>query len=120
MAEAIETDPLAIDAEIRSTERRLNNLLGMAADSGDKALLAKIREFEAILAGLREQKAAGAERKTLKENLLAIDETEVRRMLAAAAVKLRGDEDPATGRRRPTSPGLLEFIGYTQNDEFKP
>lgn len=34
------------------------NLVNMAAASGDKALLAKIRETEATLSNLREQKAA--------------------------------------------------------------
>jgi hypothetical protein len=94
MAAGIEADPLAIDADIRRTEKRLENLLNMAADSGDTALLAKIREMEATLSNLREQKAAWSERKVLKERLLTLKEEDLPHILAATGLKLRG-EDPA-------------------------
>lgn len=66
----------------------------MAADSGDKALLAKIRETEAALSDLQEQKAAWTERKALKERLLALKEEDLPHILEASGLKLRG-ENPA-------------------------
>jgi DNA invertase Pin-like site-specific DNA recombinase len=107
MASGIEVDPIEIDSEIRRTEKRLGNLLELAAESGDKALLAKIRESETALTGLREQKAAWVERKWLKEQLLAIKESDLRRVLGANALKLRG-EDELT----------LEMIGYSEKERM--
>jgi len=103
MAGGIEADPTVIEGEIRRTEKRLSNLLELAADSGDKSLLAKIRETETALTALREQRAAWAERKALKERLLAINEKDLRRVLAANALKLRG-EDELT----------LDMVGYSE------
>lgn len=109
MAEGIEADPSAIADEIKRHEKRLNNLLEMAADSGDKALLAKMRELEATLARLREEKAAWEERKVLKAKLLAIREDDLIGVLSAQGIKLRGAD-----------PRLLELIGYSDEEYLKP
>jgi hypothetical protein len=91
MADGIQADPIAIDSEIKRTEKRLNNLLEMAADSGDKTLLAKIRDLEATITRLREEKAAWAERKALKEKLLAVDEDDLVALLAANGWRPHGE-----------------------------
>lgn len=90
-------------------EKRLNNLIDLAADSGDKALLAKIRELEAQLTNLREQRAAWTERKALKESLLSFDERDLRDILAATALRLRGDGEQA-----------IELLGYPNGPQLKP
>jgi hypothetical protein len=94
MADGIEADPLAVDADIRQNERRLANLVTLAADSGNKALLAKIQETESTISNLREQKAAWTERKALKERLSGLNEADLLHILAASGLKLRG-ENPA-------------------------
>jgi hypothetical protein len=68
--------------------KRLNNLIDLAADSGDKSILAKIRELEATITTLGEQKAAWAERKDLKERLLAVNPEQIRTLLAAHGAEL--------------------------------
>lgn len=109
MADGIEADPMMLDVDIKRTEKRLSNLVEMAADAGDKSLLAKIRELEATLASLQEQKTAWAERKALKERLRAIDEEDLRRILAATGLKLRGDD-----------PLVLDMIGYSDKQRLEP
>lgn len=109
MADGIEADPIALDTDIRRVERRLANLVESVAESGGKALLGKINETEAALATLRAQKAAWAERKALKDKLSAITEGDMRRALAATALKLRGDD-----------PAVLEMIGYTDRERVSP
>ena len=109
MAEAIQADPQALDGEIKRAERRLANLVDMAADTGDKALLAKIRDIEGTVTALREQRAAWAERKALKDKLAAINESDMRRALTAYGLKLRGDD-----------PMVLEMAGYTDKDKMTP
>ncbi len=89
MAHAIEADPKALDAELGKVTKQLNNLLNLGAESGDKAILDKIRELEARAAELREQKAAWAERAALKERLLTIDADEIRTMLSINGLELR-------------------------------
>ena len=109
MAEGIQADPIEVDADIKRTEKRLKNLVDMAADSGDKSLLAKMREFESTLSELKEQKAGWAERKALKQHLLAINEGDLRRVLAATALKLRGDDEL-----------VLDMIGYSDKQRLVP
>lgn len=109
MADGIEADPQALGAEIKRAERRLANLVDMAADTGDKALLAKIRDIEGQLATLREQRAAWADRKALKDKLAAINEDDMGWALAAYGLKLRGD-----------SPDKLAMIGYSDKDKLAP
>jgi hypothetical protein len=65
MAAGIEDDPADIDALLRRAETRLRNMLNVGADSGSQAVMAKVRELEAEVASLREQKAAWVERKAL-------------------------------------------------------
>jgi hypothetical protein len=84
---------------------RFENLMNMGADSGDKELLAKIRETEATQSSLREQKAAWIERRALKERLLALKEEDLPHILAASGLKLRG-EDPAA-----VDDLLIELLG---------
>jgi hypothetical protein len=93
MANTIENNPGAIDAQIRTTEKRLNNLLDLAGDAGDRALLPKIHELQATLSTLREQKTAWAERNSLKRRLLQIRENDIRRMITANAMLLRGSSN---------------------------
>ncbi|HUG77883.1 MAG TPA: hypothetical protein VML57_10400, partial [Burkholderiales bacterium] len=57
--------------------------------------------------GLREQKTAWAERKALKEKLLAIDEHDLRRALAATRLKIRGDDQI-----------ILDWIGYDDKERL--
>ena len=109
MAQGIQADPLEVEANIKRAEKRLKNLVDMAADSGDKSILARIRGLESMLRELSEQKAAWMERKALKEKLLAIDEGDLRRVLGATALKLRGDD-----------PHVLEMIGYSDKEKLAP
>lgn len=88
MADAIEADPLAIDGEIKRTEKRLHNLLDAVADSGNKSLLGEIQKSEGTLTRLQEEKAAWAERQALRQQLRAIDEEDVTAILTATADKL--------------------------------
>ena len=55
MAEGIEADPLAVEGEIKRMEKRLTNVVDVLADSGDRSLLAKLREAQ--LADLLTQNA---------------------------------------------------------------
>ena len=80
MAQAIEADPIALDADIKRTEKRLSNLVELAADSGDKAILTKIRELEAALGSLREQRADWAERRALKDRLMGLTEAQMAKL----------------------------------------
>ena len=89
MARAIEADPKALDAELERVAKQLSNLLNLGPQSGDKALLDKIRELEVRAAELREQKVAWAERAALKERLLTIDADEIRSMLSINGLELR-------------------------------
>ena len=109
MAQGIQANPIEVEADIKLAEKRLKNLVDMAADSGDKSILAKIRELESTLTELREQKAAWMERKALKEKLLAINEEDMRRVLAANALKLRGDDEL-----------VLDMIGYSDKQRLVP
>ena len=58
MADQIEDNPQALDADIWKLERQMNNLLDLGAEGGDRAILARIRETEGKIAALQEQKAA--------------------------------------------------------------
>ena len=89
MARAIEADPKALDAEVGRVGKQLTNLLNLGAESGDKALLDKIRELEVRAAELREQKVAWAERAALKKRLLTIDADDIRSMLSINGLELR-------------------------------
>ncbi len=71
--------------------------------------MGKIYELETTLVGLREQKAAAAERLALKEKLLAINEDDLRRALAATALAMRGDD-----------PLVLEMISYKDRERIAP
>jgi hypothetical protein len=117
MANTIEDNPGAIDAQIRTTEKRLNNLLDLAGDAGDRALLPRIHELQATLSTLREQKTAGAERNSLKRRLLQIRENDIRRMITANAMLLRGSSN-VRGAADPDGI-LLEMIGYTERDRIE-
>jgi hypothetical protein len=77
MAGEIEADPGPLDGEIRKAEKRLGNLLELAADTGEKSLLEKIRATQGIIDSLRQQKNDWIERATLKQRLLAIDEKDI-------------------------------------------
>ena len=89
MARAIEADPKALDAELARVAKQLSNLLNLGAETGDKAILDKIRELEARVAELREQKAAWVERVALKKRLLTIDTSDIRTMLSINGLELR-------------------------------
>lgn len=81
MAEAIEADPQALDVEIKRQEKRLANLLDLAADAaGGKAVLVKIAEMETAIETLRAQRAEWAERKALKEQLLGITQAQLAKL----------------------------------------
>ena len=54
MANEIEADPIAINAELRRVEKRLANLVELAAATGEKALLAKIKETQQSIDTLRQ------------------------------------------------------------------
>ena len=82
MADSIEADPLELDGGIRKLERQLGNLVSLAAEAGDKAILVRIRETEAKLSELQEQKADWAARAVLKRQLQAIEEKDVKELLA--------------------------------------
>jgi putative DNA-invertase from lambdoid prophage Rac len=88
LATTIEADPQVLAVEIRREERRLANLLELAAESGTKGLMVKIREIEQRLETLREQHAAWSERAALKRQLLAIEEKDVRYVIEAQGVEL--------------------------------
>jgi hypothetical protein len=75
---SIEADPGALDGEIKRAETRLNNLLNLGAQAGDKAILAKIRELQAEVDRLRADKAAWGERTQLKECLKSLTERDLR------------------------------------------
>jgi site-specific DNA recombinase len=109
MAEGIEDDPGALDKDIRKLERQMSNLLDLGAEGGDKAILARIREVEGKIAALQEQKAAWSERANLKKQLTAINEKDLRRALAATALKLRGDDQM-----------VLDMIGYDDKQRIEP
>ncbi len=79
-----------------------------AADSGDKALLVRVREIEALKDKLYKQQSAWAERKALKEKLLTISERDIRYVLAANGVEVR---DGA---------GVLDLIGYSDKHRLVP
>jgi DNA invertase Pin-like site-specific DNA recombinase len=89
MAHAIEADPKTLDAQLGKVVKQLSNLLNLGADSGDKAILEKIREMEAKAAELREQKAAWTERVALKKRLLTIDADDIRAMVSINGLELR-------------------------------
>ena len=61
----------------------MSNLLDLAGESGDKAILAKIRATEEKVENLREQKATWAERAAFKRKLLELDVNDIRNVLAA-------------------------------------
>ena len=82
-------DPQALDAELDKVSKQLSNLLNLAAETGDKAILDRIRQTEARAAELREQKAAWAERAALKKQLQTIDADDVRELLILNGVELR-------------------------------
>jgi putative DNA-invertase from lambdoid prophage Rac len=88
LANSIEADPQVLAVEIRREEKRLANVLELAAENGTKSLIAKIRQLEQRLDELREQHAAWTERAALKRQLLAIDEAQVRGVLAGHGVEL--------------------------------
>ena len=67
----------------------MSNLLNLGAESGDKAILDKIRETEARVAELPEKKAAWVERAAVKKRLLTIDASDVRTMLSINGLELR-------------------------------
>lgn len=92
LAAGIETDPSALDAAIRRAEGRLQNLLNLGADEGDKAVLAKIRELQAEIDRLRADKAAWAERAQLKAKLESLTEQDLRNALLASAVRRLGHD----------------------------
>ena len=92
MADGIEDDPGQLDAEIRKVEARLANTVGLAADSGSRALVEKVKELEAEVAGLRRDKALWAERSALKARLTTLTEEDLRKTLLATAVRRRGDD----------------------------
>ena len=89
MARAIEDDPQTLDTELGKLQKQTANLLNLAAESGDKPVLTRIRDLQAKAAELREQKAAWQERAALKRQLLTIDADEIRDMLTVNATELR-------------------------------
>jgi site-specific DNA recombinase len=92
MAVGIEADPQVLDKDIRKLEKQLGNLLDLAAESGDKSVLGRIRETEAKVATMREDKAAWAERAVLKKQLSAISVKDIRDTLAAVGLEVRGEK----------------------------
>jgi hypothetical protein len=52
MADAIEADPQALDAEPGKVAKQLTNLLNLAAESSDKAILDRNRQTDARAAEL--------------------------------------------------------------------
>lgn len=80
LGEAIEADPTALDDEIRKQEKRLANLVALAAEGGSKAILAGVAEAEAKLDSLRAQRSEWAERKVLKDQLLGLTQEQIRKL----------------------------------------
>ena len=109
MAAAIEDSPEVIEGDIKAAEKKLANLVDMAAETGDRALLGKIREIEANVTKLREQKAEWAERSVLKQRLLAIDAKDIRHVLAANGLEVRDG-----------GAGMLELLGYSKEQRMQP
>jgi hypothetical protein len=62
----------------------------------------------AQLTNLREQKATWAERKALKDSLLAFDEKDLRDILGATALRLQGEER------------AIDLLGYPNGPQLKP
>ena len=89
MAKGIEADPAQLDSDMRRCQKRLNNLVDLLADSGDRLLLAKMKETEQELSRLREAKASWVERSELKARLMEINEEEIRFALLVSGAELR-------------------------------
>ncbi|GIK24709.1 MAG: hypothetical protein BroJett006_09550 [Betaproteobacteria bacterium] len=89
MGEAIQVDPVAIEGDIKKAEKKLANVVDLVAETGDRALLAKMRELEGEVAKLREAKATWAEQSALKARLLALSEKDVNFALAVSGLEIR-------------------------------
>jgi DNA invertase Pin-like site-specific DNA recombinase len=108
MANSIEADPITIDGDIKRTEKQLANLMDLGAETGDKALLVKIRDTEAKINKLREEKAAWAERAALKKALLAISEKDIREVMTLHGIEIKSGKE------------TLSFLGYGEEHRLPP
>ena len=108
MANGIEAEPLTIDVDIKRTEKQLANLMDLGAESGDKALLVKIRETEARINKLREEKAAWVERSALKKVLLEISVKDIRDVLTLTGIEIKSGKES------------LGLLGYGAEHQLPP
>lgn len=89
MADAIRVDPVAIEGDIRKAEKKLANIVDLVAETGDRTLLAKMKELETEVAKLRESKATWAERTVLKDRLNTLTEKDINFALAVSGMEIR-------------------------------
>ena len=68
----------------------------------------RIREVEAKVANLRQQRLQWAERAELKTKLMSLDPSDIRYILAVNGLEVRGDS------------GMLDLFGYSEDHRLHP
>ena len=91
-AAAIDTSPASLINALRAVEQKISKLVDMAADTGNRSLVAKLEELEAERDRLQQERATLAEREKLKQGLRNLRTRDVEAMLEFAAKPLDGQE----------------------------
>jgi hypothetical protein len=91
MAAGIEDDPNELDVQIRRAEAQLEEHRHLAADSGSRALVEKVKEIETELGAAARQGALGGARGA-QGPPYHLTEDDLRKTLLATAVRRRGDD----------------------------
>jgi hypothetical protein len=91
-AAAIDTSPASLINALRAVEQKISKLVDMAADTGNRSLVAKLEELEAERDRLQQERATLAEREKLKQGLRNLRTRDVEAMLEFAAKLLDGQE----------------------------
>lgn len=107
MAAELQTNPETLESEVKKVRRQLDNLLELAAESGDRSLLIKIKEKEDLLDRLAAQRIEWVERAALRQRLETIDAKDIRYIIALNGLELSDGE-----------PRALDLLGYEDKDRM--
>lgn len=88
MADGIVDDPGALDGALRGLDAKIGRLTTLVAETGNRALIAKLDELEVERTGLLAERATAADRARMKKNLRRITAKQVEAMLEFAPVNI--------------------------------